>query len=101
MNALVQFIDDRLAQLGQEDDTDDIAGAKKRAKMNVSRFRGVRIHVLELTRSGLKRQMRDIRTYFKSDAPEGAADDSMDPTTPAGKAHVLKQLLEVSSRQVS
>lgn len=40
-------------------------------------------------------QVRDIRSYFKSDAPEGAADDSMDPTTPTGKAHVLKQLLEV------
>lgn len=48
--------------------------------------------------------MKDIRTYFKPIATPNSsydADDATDPTTPAGKALVLKQLLEVGSSFLS
>lgn len=104
MSALVQFIDERLAAAGPSlSDNDDSAAAKKREKMTVSLL-SLSLSLWEqqgrrqLTNKRCE-QMRDIRSYFKPDssaAEQGqGGDDSMDPTTAAGKAHVLKQLLEV------
>lgn len=104
MGALVQFIDEKLAKVGDVE-VDDGESAAKKAKLNVRSpsFSACLLRSSALINSRTA-QMRDIRTYFKPTTTNDAsldADDSMNPTTPAGKAHVLKQLLEVGPDSLS